>query len=391
MTGDIKMHLLFLTIGNINSNVRMKATSHALVCIAYTPTPEFLTNPEFQSVLEARVWHRCVDIVCAGLKLAACTGTFMSNPNNLTRYCFTPLVAYTADLPEQLMIACVTKSSSHVTITEKNQFGDAIPYAPCDSDLTLRKLHKLCQLIDPWRLQEFLAEAKKHHLNGVQLPFWRDWRFSNPLIFLIGELLHYGHKLFFNHPFKWCKELSRHDEIDVHYRTQHKRVGICHFNGVSHVNQMMGRDHHNLQCTVVATIAGLAEPDFVHAIHGIVDFLYRAQAPTFTPSSIHAMEESLQEFHLHKSAVSRAGVWRGKSKEIAHFKIPKLELLQSFSHSICNSGSLIAYTADVSERLLISHCKDPFTRTNHQRSGFTDVRLLDCEESIRRFDLYSLL
>ena len=76
-----------------------------------------------------------------------------------------------------------------------------------------------------------------------------------------------------------------------------------------------------------------------------------------------------------------------------HFEIPKLELLQSFSRGIHNSGSLIAYTADVSERLLISHCKDPFTCTNHQRSGFTEqiVRLLDREESICHFDLYSLL
>ena len=61
----------------------------------------------------------------------------MSNPNNLTHYCFMPLVTYTADLPEQLMIACITKSSSPVTIAEKNQFGDAIPYAPRDSNLTL--------------------------------------------------------------------------------------------------------------------------------------------------------------------------------------------------------------------------------------------------------------
>ena len=393
MTSDIEMHPLFLTIANINSNVRMKATLHAWACIAYTPMPEFLTNPKFHSVLEARVWHRCVDIVCAGLKLAARTGIFMSDPNNLTRYCFTPLVAYTTDLPEQLMITGVTKSSSPVTIAETNQFGDAIPYAPRDGELTLQKLHELCQLIDPWRLQEFLAEAKKHHLNGVQLPFWRDWWFSNPSIFLIGELLHYGHKLFFDHPFKWCKELLGHDEIDTRYRTQHKRVGVRHFNGVSHVNQMTGRDHRDLQRTIVATIAGLAEPDFVRAIRAIVDFLYQAQAPTFTHSSIRAMEESLQEFHTYKGAILRAGVRRGKSKEIPHFHIPKLELLQSFSRGIRNSGSLIAYTADVSKRLLISHCKDPFTRTNCQRSGFTQqiVLLLDREESIRRFDLYSLL
>jgi len=338
-----------------------------------------------------RVWHRCVDIVCAGLKLATRIGTFMSDPSNLTRYCFTPLVAYTADLPEQLMIACVTKSISPVTIAETSQFGDAILYAPRDGDLTLQKLHKLCQKIDPWRPQEFLVEAKKHNLSGVQLPFWRNWRFSNPSIFLIGELLHYGHKLFFDHPFKWCKVVLGHDEIDVRYCTQHKRVGIRHFNGVSQVSQMTGCEHRDLQCTIVATIAGLADPDFVRTIRAIVDFLYRAQAPTFTPSSIRAMEESLQEFHLYKGAILRAGARRGKSQEILHFQIPKLELLQLFSRGVCNSGSLIPYTADVSERLLITHCKDPFTHTNRQRSGFTQqiVLLLDHEESIRRFDLYS--
>ena len=175
MTGDIKMHPLFLTNANINCKVRMKATSHAWACIVYTPTPEFLTHPDFHSVLEARVWHHCVNIVCTGLKLATHVGTFMSDPTNLTCYCFTLLVAYTADLPEQLMIACIMKSVSPITIAEKNQFGDAIPYALCDSELTLQKLHELCQQIDPWRLQECLAEAKKHNFNRVQLPFWHDW------------------------------------------------------------------------------------------------------------------------------------------------------------------------------------------------------------------------
>ena len=96
--------------------------------------------------------------------------------------------------------------------------------------------------------------------------------------------------------------------------------------------------------------------------------------------------------HVTEGSV-RAGVHRGKSREISHFQIPKLELLQSFGHSICNSGTLIQYTADVSERLLITHCKDPFSRTNRQRSGFTQqiVLLLDREESIRQFNLYSLL
>ena len=75
MTGDLEMHPLFLTIANINSDIRMKATSHTWACIVYTLSPEFLIHPNFQSVLEARVWHRCMDIVCTGLKLAAHAGT----------------------------------------------------------------------------------------------------------------------------------------------------------------------------------------------------------------------------------------------------------------------------------------------------------------------------
>ena len=307
MTGDLEMHPLFLTIANINSQVRMKTTSHAWSCIAYTPSPEFIVHPDFQSVLEARVWHRCLDIVCIGLKLAARTGTFMNDPNSVTRYCFTPLAVYIADLPEQLMIACVTKSVSPISLAEQNQFGDGILYAPQDGELTLEILRVLCAKIDPWRLQEFLAAAKKAHLSSVQLPFWRDWRFSNPSIFLIGEILHTIHKFFFDHPFKWCKEVLGHDELDACYRMQHRRVGTRHFNGVSHIKQMTGRDHRDLQRTVVATIAGCAEPDFVHAIHAIIDFIYQAQALTFTPSSIHAMKVALSEFHAFKGAILQAG------------------------------------------------------------------------------------
>ncbi|KAL4080823.1 hypothetical protein J3A83DRAFT_4424312, partial [Scleroderma citrinum] len=57
MTGDLEMHPLFITIANIHSNVCMKATSHTWVCITYIPTPEFRIHPNFQSILEAHLWH----------------------------------------------------------------------------------------------------------------------------------------------------------------------------------------------------------------------------------------------------------------------------------------------------------------------------------------------
>ena len=76
-----------------------------------------------------------------------------------------------------------------------------------------------------------------------------------------------------------------------------------------------------------------------------------------------------------------------------HFQIPKLKLIQSFGCTICNIGSPIQYTVDVSEHLLTTHCKGPFSCTNHQKTQFTRqiVMLLNCEESSRLFNLYALL
>jgi hypothetical protein len=75
-----------------------------------------------------------------------------------------------------------------------------------------------------------------------------------------------------------------------------------------------------------------------------------------------------------------------------NFYIPKLELLLSFTRAICKNGGLIQYSADVSERLLITHCKHPFERINKGKN-FTEqvVRILDREEAMRQFDVYMLL
>ncbi|KAG1884265.1 hypothetical protein F4604DRAFT_1978027 [Suillus subluteus] len=355
-SGGLEMHPMFLTTANIRSDIRMKATAHAWSCIAYMPIPQFVCHPDFCSLLQARVWHQCVDIVCENLKITAATGTSMVDPSGHLRYTFTPLVAYTADLPEQQMIACVN--------------------------------------VDPWKVQQFQEEAKALFLSSVQLPFWCDWRFSDPALFLAPDILHTLHKFFFDHIFKWCKEVLGADELDSHFRRQHKRIGTHHFaHGVSHVQQMTRREHQDIQHTIIATIAGVADVDFIRAIRALIDFIYQAQSPTFTLSSIAAMSASLGEFHRFKGAIINTEARRGTSGPIEHFEIPKLELLTSFARTIPNLGAPIQFTSETSKRMLITHCKSPFMRTSHQRASFTQqiVRLLDREDTARQFDLYALL
>ncbi|KAG2097741.1 uncharacterized protein F5147DRAFT_656280 [Suillus discolor] len=120
---------------------------HAWSWVAYMPIPQFVCHPDFFSLLQAHVWHWCMDIVFVNLKSAAVTDTQMVDPVGNLHYAFTSLVAYTADLPEQQLIAC-------------SQFGDEKLYLPRFGHLTIKALHQLCQCVDPCKVQHFQEKAK---------------------------------------------------------------------------------------------------------------------------------------------------------------------------------------------------------------------------------------
>ncbi|KAG2035208.1 hypothetical protein BDR03DRAFT_934965 [Suillus americanus] len=321
-TGSLEMHPTFLTIGNIHSEIRMKATLHAWACIVYIPVPKYVVNSEFSGLLEACIWHKCMDLVLQNLKVAAGVGEFMVDPMGCQCYAFTPLAAHIADLPEQTMIACVSKNASPTTLATQAQFSGGITYPPrCGSD-TLQKLHKLCKSTDPWKVWEFQELAKQHFLKGVHQPYWCNWGHADPSIFLILEILHVCHKFFFNHPLKWCKEVIGPSELDARFRSQHKRVGTRHF-------------HDGVSLNTCPHYCGCESDGFAHAIHALIDFIYKAQAPTFTRSSIDSM-------HFILEAEARMGT----SGPISHFQIPKLESFNLFTHSIQQSGALIQHSAD---------------------------------------------
>ena len=392
MTGGLEMHPLFISIGNIASDVRMAATSHAWRCVAFMPIPKFEVHPDFQTILQSHLWHKCVDMVTVNLKEAANRGMWMTNPHGNIHHCFTPLAAWTADLPEQLLIACVSKNASPVTEASHKDFGGTHCHPPRTGELTLTRIHDVAKQVDPWHLDRFQKLAKTLLLNGVHLPFWRDWMNAEPSIFLVPEILHACHKFFFDHILKWCKFVAG-SELDKRFKVHHKRISVRHFaNGVSHVKQMTGREHRDIQRTLVAMLAGLIPPRFLRAVRALIDFIYQSQSPVHTDSSISRMEASLQEFHAHKDAILEAEARRTSMGTKEDFCIPKMELFHSFTNAIRNNGGLIQYTADVSERLLITHCKNTFARTSKNKD-FTEqvVRILDHEEAMRRFDVYTLL
>ena len=151
------------------------------------------------------------------------------------------------------------------------------------------------------------------------------------------------------------------DELDFRFKSAHKCISMQQFSGgVSHVQQMTGHEHRDIQRKIIPILAGATPSDFVAAIHCIIDFIYQAQSPVHTDTTIASMQAALNEFHTRKNAIIEAGARKGKLGVKTDFYIPKLKLLQSFADAIRNSGAIIQYTTDVSEHLLITHCKQLF-------------------------------
>ena len=162
-----------------------------------------------------------------------------------------PIVAWTADLPEQQMIACISKSASPVTEATHKQFGDTLCHLSHTGDLTLQCIDQAIQAVHPWNLNHFLRQVKELYLSGIFLPFWRNWLFANLSIFLLPKILDVCHKFFFDHVLPWCKGLLG-DELDVQFECHHKHIAVRYFaGGVSHVKQLTAREHHDIQHTML--------------------------------------------------------------------------------------------------------------------------------------------
>lgn len=402
MTGDRTAHPVLLSLANIHADVRMKSSNHAFLLIALLPCPKFIVKDKgFRGVLENRVVHLCLDIVTNPLKLTACAGRMMADPRGYSRFCFTALASYMVDTPEAAMLAGVAGKTSHLTMADYRKFGDPVRQEPRTASTTLAQLAALATNANPLDLPVYIPAAKAIRLNGVHLPFWRDWilqttpgvptrvLMADPCRFLTPEPLHHWHKQFWDHDMKWAIRVVGADEIDFRFSTLQPIVGFKHFkDGVSTLKQVTGRTHRDVQRYIVGIIAGRAPPSFVIAIRALMEFRYLAQSRELDDNALSQLSALLQLFHQHKQTILTIGARVGKgNKPMDHFQIPKLELMHGVVPSVIESGAVIQWSADTTEHAHITEIKVPGRSGNNQDYNPQICRWLDRSEKHRNFSL----
>ncbi|KAG1866355.1 hypothetical protein C8R48DRAFT_772453 [Suillus tomentosus] len=272
-------HPLLITLANIDPDVCAKGSLQACIFLALLPVAKFIHRVKhMHGVLVDQLLHQCIYIVIEPLKQAARLGIMMSDPAGFSRYCFAPLVAYLADTPEELVIACITMNAPPITTATHTNFGDP--------DFVIS--------VSPSDLVAFFEECKQYCLNSVQWPFWMDWVTTDPSSFLTLESLHHFHKMFFDHDCAWCIDVVSTKEIDFCFSLLQMCTGYRTFKeGIFNLKQTLGQDHRNIQCYIVGIIAGAAPTQFIMAIQTLLEFRYLAQAPQFSNETLMELDNCL--------------------------------------------------------------------------------------------------
>jgi len=80
MTGNRAAHPLLISLANISMDFRNKASNEAFLLLGLIPIPKFIHKKrKICSVLEARLFHECLDHILRPLKSAATTGVLMAD------------------------------------------------------------------------------------------------------------------------------------------------------------------------------------------------------------------------------------------------------------------------------------------------------------------------
>lgn len=402
-TGNREMHPVLLSIANIDAGVRMKATSRAFALIAYLPIVKFsdVTDHE-QSILKARLYHWCLDIILEPLKIAERQGETMSDASGFLRTVHTPLASWITDYPEQQLLACVAGNQSPVTTAVLQNFGDGTAHPPRTRQHTLDAIKEVLQEHPPTpnanainagrALESFWKACQQRGLSGVDSPFWRDWGNACPSIFLAHDPLHGLHKFFWDHLVKWATNIMTGPELDARLKCIQQRVGVRHWaQGVSGLKQVTGREYRELEKIFIAAINGGVDPLVMRAMRSLLDFIFQAQNLIIYEETLHALSEALREFHWYKNAIIAAGGRRGKNGPINHFRIPKLEMLHIIGRSARLLGAPYQWTSDITERCHITHVKTPYRMSNRRDFHGQCVRYMDRVEKMNVFGLFAAL
>ncbi|KAG8731449.1 hypothetical protein FRC11_004123, partial [Ceratobasidium sp. 423] len=378
MCGGQKAYPVYVSFGNLDKEWRRKPSKHGMYLLGYLPVDAFedVPNDDERRRLKADLVHRAMEKMLSPLATVSEQGLEMWCPDGRLRRVFPRVAAYTADWPEQNLQCCTSEGGCPICKTPHKGRGDL------EDEVELREREET--LI---ALRTYVLTKNKHHLKLLGLkevwPWWGDIPDVNLPACITPDLLHQAYQgLFKTHLVRWMKEIIGVDKLDDWFAAMPRAEGLAHYpNGISAIssNRWTGSVSKQLIAQFLPAVIGPLQADMREMVRALVDFMYRAQAPSLSDSDLNAMDSDLRTFHHHK------GLLVGPIyDEAEHFdKISKLHMLRHWTHAIRELGTPDGYNTEGPEHLHIEYAKVPWRASNKVRPLPQMVTYIQRQEAIR--------
>lgn len=197
-------------------------------------------------------------------------------------------------------------------------------------------------------------------------PFWEELPHCNIYHAITPDVLHQLYQGLVKHLIAWIKSACGEAEIDARCKRLPPNHNIRLFmKGISVLSRVSGTEHQQICRFLLGIILDVHLPDnasavrLVRAVRGILDFLYLAQYPCHSDSSLELLRDALDRFHDNKAIFVNLGIR-------ASFNLPKLHSFRHYVSMIRLFGTTDNYNTEYTERLHIDLAKDAYRATNHK-------------------------
>jgi hypothetical protein len=354
MSGDKKAHPVYLSFGNIPKRLRRRISSHATVLIGYLPVAklDIIANEGKRRSAKRALFHACLESLLAPLVAASKAGVEVPCYDGGIRCIYPALASYIADFPEQCKIACVKRTHCPTCTVDPYERGD----------LTDAPLRDHAETLQAMMEDRDTGSAKFIDLGLFEVrPFWSDHTLIDTGSLLTPDLLHQMNKgMFKDHLAKWVQSVQGKATMDERYVSMPEHHGVRHFkHGITSVSQWTGRELKEMT-KIFLPVASDCDAGMLRVARVLLDFMYLAHSSSLTDDEIDAMDRALETFHENKADLVRLRAIEGGK----FHTIPKLHMMQRYTHLIRRLGTPDGYNTETSERLHIDFAKSGYRASN---------------------------
>ncbi|KAG9089707.1 hypothetical protein FRC06_001422 [Ceratobasidium sp. 370] len=333
--------LVYVTVGNIDKEIRRQPSKRATTLLGYLPVPSTLPKGVAEGKTMWELFHKCMSVMVE------------------------PLIEASQDRVE---MRC---SDAGETTEGWANLGKAAPLQTKVSTL---------------RVLEEAEVGIKVGVNSLGLRtvwlFWVNLPHVNLAAAITPDLLHQLHRgMFLDHLVPWCRDLMGVEEMDRRFKAMSRYQGMRHFaNGISGVSEWTRREAKEMARVFLSVIDGAVPVKAVRTARALIDFMFLAHSPSLTSLELRMLDGWLATFHANKEVFRKR-----KNGTVRNFSlIQKLHMIRHYPWSTTELGTPDGFNTEATERLHIPLSKEPYRVSNKVNPTEQMANMLEYRDAVAR-------